>query len=95
MSIPASAPPATLADQRGCSSVGSSVSRRRLELRPISTILEAYLADLAARAGVPRPGILSTDSAVARLMDEQASKANARSEDTTSASPPSLPDVGY
>lgn len=33
-----------------------------LELRPVATILEAYLADLAVRAGLPRPGILSPDS---------------------------------
>ncbi len=28
------------------------------ELRPVSTLLEAYLADLAHRSGLPRPGIL-------------------------------------
>lgn len=35
--------------------------RRRLELRPISTVLERYLAELASRSGLPRPGILSPE----------------------------------
>lgn len=85
--------------------MSNASARHRLELRPISTVLEAYVADLAARAGVPRPGIvrslrsagdaisLSPDSAVARLMDERGSKANPRSDDENVAAPPSLPAV--
>lgn len=35
---------------------------KRLELRPVASILEEYLADLADRAGLPRPGILAAAS---------------------------------
>lgn len=51
-----------------------------LELRPVSTVLEAYLADLADRAGLPRPGILSPDSSGAGAPRPDASESNVRSD---------------
>jgi hypothetical protein len=49
-----------------------------LELRPIGTILEAYVAELAAKCGVPRPGILSPHSYLA-ADGSPAQSANTRS----------------
>lgn len=52
----------------------------RLELRDAATLLEAKLAESARRRGLPRPGILSTDSRRLAAVDgSPALEANARS----------------
>jgi hypothetical protein len=64
----------------------------RLELRPISTILEAYLAELAARAGVPRPGIILSPHS--RRWAADGSPAEATNIRSSTDSPAPLPKPG-
>lgn len=58
------------------------MSRRREkhELRHVSSILEEYIADLAKRAGVPRPGILSLTPPLTTTGSHQRHDTNTRSD---------------